>query len=66
LRDPEGTIRELHGKLEALARRRTAYQDEQGAGYLTLDELGAKLAELEEARDALERELEACRNAARG
>ena len=62
MRDPEDTIRELHGKLEALARRRTAYQDQQAAGYLTLDELGAKLAELEEARHALERELEACRN----
>jgi Recombinase zinc beta ribbon domain len=60
--DPEVAIRELHGKLEALACRRNAYQDQQAAGYMTLDELGPKLTELEEARNAIERELEACKN----
>jgi hypothetical protein len=59
---PEETIRELRGKLKALARRRNAYQDQQAAGYMTLEELGLKLRELEEARDAVERELEACTN----
>jgi len=60
--DPDEEIRALHGRLEALGGRRGAYQDQQAAGYMTLEELGAKLEELEEVTKAVERELEACKN----
>ena len=60
--DPKEDLRALYDRLEAFARRRAAYQDQQAAGYMTLEELGAKLEELEEAREAVERGLEACKN----
>lgn len=60
--DPDEDARELYGKLELLAQRRGAFQDQQATGYMTLQELGVKLTGLEEAREAIERELEACRN----
>lgn len=59
--DPEQDALRLHGELEALARRRGAYQDQQAAGMMTLEELGHKLQAIEEGREAVERELEACR-----
>jgi hypothetical protein len=34
-------------KLEECARLRSAYQDQQAAGFMTLEELGSKLKELE-------------------
>jgi site-specific DNA recombinase len=44
-------------QLDELASKRTAYQDQQAAGLMTLDELGSRLAELEDARRTAEVEL---------
>jgi hypothetical protein len=41
------------------ARKRSAYQDQQAAGLMTLEELGSKLQELDDARRLAEAELEA-------
>ena len=38
-------------------RLRTAYQDQQAAGLMTLEELGKKLAQLDEIRRHAEKEL---------
>ncbi len=38
-------------KVAECDRVRAAYQDQQAAGHMTLDELGAKLGELEDARE---------------
>jgi site-specific DNA recombinase len=57
--NPERETRLWAEKLEECARLRAAYQDQQAAGLMTLDELGAKLKGLEEARRLAERELAA-------
>jgi site-specific DNA recombinase len=60
--DPE---REAATWLENLAdvdRKRSAYQDQQAEGLITIDELRAKLTSLEETRKTALRELEALRN----
>jgi hypothetical protein len=49
-------------KLAEHTRLRSAYQDQQAAGLMTLQELGAKLAELEQGREEAERELLALRS----
>jgi DNA repair exonuclease SbcCD ATPase subunit len=43
-------------------RRRSAYQDQQAEGLLTIEELRAKLATLDETRKTAQEELEALRN----
>ena len=43
-------------KLEEYTRKRAAYQDQQAAGLMTLDELAARLSELEDARLTTERD----------
>jgi Recombinase zinc beta ribbon domain len=49
-------------KLNECSRKRAAYQDQQAAGLMTLDELSARLAELENARLLAEWELSKLRN----
>jgi hypothetical protein len=49
-------------KLAEYSSLRSAYQDQQAAGLMTLQELGAKLEELEEGRKEAERELMALRS----
>lgn len=44
-------------QLEELMRKRAAYQDQQATGLMTLDELAARLSELEDARVTVEWEL---------
>jgi hypothetical protein len=46
-------------KLAECSRLRSAYQDQQAAGLMTLEELGSKLAKLEETRRIAEAELTA-------
>jgi hypothetical protein len=46
-------------KIVECARKRSAYQDQQAAGLMTLEELGSKLQELGDARRLAETELEA-------
>jgi hypothetical protein len=50
LQDPDAEVRTWA--------ERAAYQDQQAAGYMTLDELGAKLRQLDEDRATAERELD--------
>jgi hypothetical protein len=49
-------------KLSEVERRRSAYQDQQAEGLITIDELQTKLAALEETRDAVRRELAALKD----
>lgn len=49
-------------KLTESDRLRASYQEQAAHGYMTLDELGAKLGELEEIRRDAERELKAARS----
>jgi site-specific DNA recombinase len=55
-RDPEHEAEVWAQKIADCDRRRSAYQDQQAAGMMTLEELGAKLRELETTRRAAERE----------
>jgi site-specific DNA recombinase len=55
--NPEQEARVWAEKLEECAWLRAAYQDQQAAGLMTLEELGAKLKKLEETRLIAEREL---------
>jgi DNA repair exonuclease SbcCD ATPase subunit len=57
-RDP--TARRRRGS--SSSPRRSAYQDQQAEGIITLEELRSKLAVLEEARKTAQRELEALRH----
>jgi len=57
--DPEQEALAWSRKLEECARMRSAYQDQQAAGLLTLQELGEKLAGLEETRRIAHAELDA-------
>ena len=56
--DPERKSRAWTGKLEGCDRLRRACQQQQAAGLMTLEELGAMLKELEATRKAAEAELE--------
>lgn len=49
-------------KLEECARLRSAYQDQQAAGFMTIDELGSKLTGLEKTRKLAQVELAALEN----
>jgi len=55
--DPEREGRAWAEKLAECGRLRGAYQDQQAAGLMTIEELGAKLRGLEEARRHAEAEL---------
>src|SRR5215212_4631399 len=57
--DPGREARLWEEKIAECARLRSAYQDQQAAGLMTLEELGSKLAKLEESRSAAAAELEA-------
>ncbi len=57
-RDPGREARVLHERVDECARLRAAYQDQQAAGLMTLDELAAKIKELEEAKALAQAELE--------
>ena len=56
--DPEQEARVWADQIAECSRLRTAYQDQQAAGLMTLDELGERLRELEETRRTAEAELE--------
>ena len=56
--DPERGSRAWMDKLEECDRLRKAYQQQQAAGLMTLEELGAMLKELEGTREVAEAELE--------
>ena len=60
--DPEAEVRELRRRLERLTLSRAAYQDQQAAGHMTLDELGARLQQIEEAREEILRQIDATEN----
>jgi site-specific DNA recombinase len=55
--DPERVGRAWADKVAECARLRAAYQDQQAVGLMTLEELGAKLTQLDETRRHAEREL---------
>jgi site-specific DNA recombinase len=57
--DPEDTAKAWADKAAECARLRAAYQDQQAAGLMTLEELGEKLSELDQIRRHAERELSA-------
>jgi site-specific DNA recombinase len=57
--DPEHTVKAWADKAAECVRLRAAYQDQQAAGLMTLEELGSKLSELDEMRRHAERELSA-------
>ena len=59
--DPERETKVWLDKLSEVERKRSAYQDQQAEGLITLDELRAKLSSLEETRMTAQRELEALR-----
>ena len=48
---PDGACASGLGRLDALERKRSRYQDLVAEGHITFDELGAKLRELETARE---------------
>jgi site-specific DNA recombinase len=54
---PDRETEILLGKVSECARLRTAYQDQQAAGLMTLDELAEKLKELERAKALAQTEL---------
>jgi site-specific DNA recombinase len=58
-RDPEREANVLLDQLTKVERKRSAYQDQQAEGLITIEELRAKLASLQEARESLRRDLEA-------
>jgi hypothetical protein len=55
--DPEREAKVWAEKLEECARLRRAYQQQQAAGLMTLEELGSMLKDLEETRELAETEL---------
>jgi len=60
--EPESQAKVWLEKLDDVSRKRSRFQDMAAEGYITFDELGAKLQELEETRRTAERELEALRD----
>ena len=56
-RNPEGSAKAWLNKLAECDRRRAAFQDQQAAGLMTLDELGDRLRTLDEEHAVAEREL---------
>ena len=59
--DPDREARAWLDKLAALDRKRSRFQDMAAEGHITLEELGAKLRELEESHKVAEHELDALR-----
>jgi site-specific DNA recombinase len=59
--DPEKEIAVWAEKVAECGRLRSAYQDQQAAGLMTLEELGSKLTELEDTRKVAQHELERLR-----
>jgi len=57
--DPEREAKVWLDKLAEVDRKRSKFQDMAAEGLITFDELGSKLAGLEEIRKTIERELEA-------
>ncbi|MDQ3925026.1 MAG: hypothetical protein M3309_14115 [Actinomycetota bacterium] len=57
--NPEREAQTWAHKIEECDRHRAAYQDQQAAGLMTLQELGVKLNELENIRTTAEQELQA-------
>src|SRR5829696_1072250 len=55
--DPEQMVTTLEDRLSQNTHLRRAYQDQQAAGLMTLEELAAKLEELEDTRKVLEADL---------
>jgi len=55
--DPEQVVTTLEDRLSQNTHLRRAYQDQQAAGLMTLEELAAKLEELEDTRKVLEADL---------
>jgi hypothetical protein len=60
--DPDQEIKAWAKKLAKADRKRSAYQDQQAEGLITLQELRAKLSALEESRAVAQRELNALRS----
>src|SRR5215207_7323467 len=61
-RHPQDAAREMkvwQQKIVECAHKRSAYQDQQAAGLMTLEELGSKLQEIDDARRLAHTELEA-------
>ncbi len=56
--DPDREAREWAARIAAVERKRSGFQDMAAEGLITLDELRAKLAKLEEDRQIAQRELE--------
>ena len=61
-RDPEHEAEVWAQKIAECDQRRGAYQDQQAAGLMTLEELGCKLRELDNTRRTAERELAALKD----
>lgn len=59
--DPDRDAKAWVERLSEAERMRVGYQEQAARGYMTLDELGAKLGEIEEERRIAERELQAAR-----
>jgi hypothetical protein len=57
--DPQREVGLWKEKIAECARLRSAYQDQQAAGLMTLEELASKLAKLEKTRRVAEAELRA-------
>jgi hypothetical protein len=60
--DPEREAKTWLEKLTEVDRKRSAYQDQQAEGLITIDELRSKLSGLEETRKTAQKELEAFRD----
>jgi septal ring factor EnvC (AmiA/AmiB activator) len=61
--DPDKQQRAWAEQIAECTRLRAAYQDQQAAGLMTLEELGSKLTELDERRRSAERALADVRDA---
>src|SRR5215218_1991569 len=60
--NPEQEEKAWFDKLAEANRMRRGYQEQAAKGYMTFDELGAALSDLEETRKNFERELQSVRN----
>ena len=60
--NPEREMKAWFGKLLEIDQMRRGYQEQAAKGYMTFDELGTTLSELEETRKSAERELWSVRN----
>ncbi len=65
LHDPEAAARNAAETIAECDRQRASYQEQQARGYMTLDELGKKLSELDETSTAAQAELDGLRDGQR-